>query len=182
MKRQPNFRAAYLLITLLVTLAGFSQSHAEFANFQIDALAKHKFIVPKGVEADKLALANLRAVNEKAFSRFNKMFKNPSDIYVSASTSETYISFLENGIRNRVRFNNKGKWLSTIRYYIGAQVPSDISRQVRMEYSGYKVFDAIEIRVGANKAHLVGIEKNDHWMRIKVVEGDMEVYEEHNKR
>lgn len=132
-------------------------------------------------EADKIALASLNATNSKAFKDFSRYFSDASEIKITTEKEGIFINCLSKGVRNRVFYNNKGRWVNTLRYYAADMLPKDVIALLKNEYAEFTPTNVIEVTVGNKTAHLVTIENKSSWKRIKVVDGEMEVYEQFQK-
>lgn len=139
--------------------------------------------VNASADSDKMALASIKSVNEKMFTHFNRNFSNAKNIVVSTEGSETRISYQLNGVASSTRYNAKGKWLLTISHYDESLLASDLRSSIESSYPGFLVAGtAVEISIGDKKATFVMIENKKEWKRIRVVDGEMDIYEAYRKQ
>ena len=132
--------------------------------------------------ADKMALAGMKAVSEKMHSHFAKNFKNATDIRVRPEADHTQISFKENGTSASVQYNKKGKFQYSVRTYDADKLPEGIRDEVERNFPGYTVFGFVnDIDVLDKSAKLVMIENRNSWKRVRILDGQISVYEEYNK-
>jgi hypothetical protein len=134
-------------------------------------------------DADKLAMENMKATNSRMYSDFSKHFKNATDIKSSQIKNSTLISCNMDGKLTRVLYNKNGKWQHTITTYESDKLAESIRDQVSDAFPRYSIFGGvIEVEAGNKKAHFVTIENKSSWKRIRVVDGEMDVYEEFQKQ
>lgn len=143
-------------------------------------LAAAKALI-SGEEADGLALSKLKTVSEKAFKDFSKFYANATDIRIHNSGSNTLIVCNIDGAAARIQYNAKGRWLHTVKTYSPRLLPANVKSIVEEAYPAFRLFGVTEVSVGNKTAHLVSIENDKSWKRIKVVDGEFEVYEAYNK-
>lgn len=134
------------------------------------------------VSADKMALESMKSINTKMHNHFSKNFKNATEIRIRPEADHTQISFKENGISNSVQYSSKGKWKYSLRTYDESKLSDNIRNDVEVAYPGYKVFGFVnEVDVLNKTATLVMIENRDSWKRVRVVDNDIDIYEEYKK-
>lgn len=181
MKKNLIMYVSGFLLALVSVMGSSAQYLKGRPVFNKDVLSESAKTLVNSEEADKFALASLKESNIRAYKDFTRFFKNASDIRLSTTTSGIFVSCMMDGIRNRVSYNSKGRWIHTIRHYGEQRLPSDVGNLVKGEYPGFAIFGVTEVNVGNKKAHLVSIENSHSWKRIKVVDGEMEVYEAYDK-
>ena len=183
MKQNLSVRFIVLGLAAIFYSGAYSQlSAAPIARIDSHTQSLSKSFTAAGVDADKLALASLKAVNAKMFNHFSKNFKNASDIRISNIGSFTDVDFKLNGIANKVQYNKKGKWMYSVSHYEEAKLSDDIRDDVERAYPGYSVFGFVtEVKVLDKSATLVMIENRKTWKRIRIMDGNIETYEEYTK-
>ena len=170
-----------LNVALLSGMSNYAQSATENLT-RIDA----KALITSGLalissETDKKVLEQMK-VNLRIFQHFSKAFENAHDIAISETKGYTFVTCKVDGAVNRILYNKKGRWQRTISTYETDKLPADVREVVEYSYPGFTIFGAVtEVRVGNKVAHLVLIENKSDWKRIKVVNGDQEIYEEYHK-
>jgi hypothetical protein len=178
MKKSPLIHILVWGASALITLNSFSQLGAS-------SLSKNEQFTVRvnAADADKMALAGLKAANLKAFNHFSRHFKTASAIHVSAVADQTQIDFEVDSICNSVRYSSEGKWMFSLRWYDQSKLDNHIRSLVETSYAGYFASGYVaELKVFNNTAFLVMIENQDSWKRIRVVNGAAEIYEEYNKQ
>jgi hypothetical protein len=173
-------KVMFLSISAIITTIAFSASgHAQTSTFNKEALAKS---VSNVNDADKLALENMRLANQKMYRDFSNRFKNATDIQVSEANNCQLVSCHTDGDYNRVTYTRKGKWQNTLTTYDNSKLPQDIRDQIENAYPRYSIYSGvIEVNAMNKKAYLVLIEDKTSWKRIRVVDGEMDVFEEYQK-
>jgi hypothetical protein len=132
--------------------------------------------------SDKLALTEIKALNSKMFDDFSKRFKKASNIFVRSDGVNTNISCKIDGVTTKVQYNQKGKLAYSLRYFEESKLPSSIRRIVESGFPEYSIFGFVtELAKDNKKVHLVMIEDKTTWKRIRVINGEMDVYEEYSK-
>ena len=86
--------------------------------------------------------------------------------------------FVNDGVATRVFYDRKGRWLSTVRVYDEHDLPKDVRQQVRSVYYDYSIYMVIEVTVADKTAYLVKIQDEETIKTIRVVNGEMDVYED----
>ncbi|MES1213977.1 MAG: hypothetical protein ABUT20_00555 [Bacteroidota bacterium] len=120
-------------------------------------------------------------VNSRALKDFTKTFKPANNAAWYAIKDGTVAKFTENGIETSAYYDLKGRWTSTIRTYGESQLPKDIRHLVKSSYYDYSIFQVNEVTVGDKKAYLVRMQDAKTLKTIRVVDGEMDVYEDYIK-
>ena len=175
------FLSACILLTSLISTANAQYFKAEPLIDRTVYLSAARTMILS--ESDRAAIVNLRALNAKAGKNFEKSFVNATEIKISTQGKHTFVHFMEDGIKNRVHYNKNGWQQSLIRYYSPAHIPAKVKEVINELYPDYSIFgDIVEVTVKDKTAHLVLIENCNSWKRIKVVDGETEVYEAFKKQ
>ena len=133
-------------------------------------------------DADKLALENIKLASGKAYQDFTTRFKGATNINVSEASNAIFISCSTDGDFNRITYNRKGRWQHTVRTYDNQKLPENIREQVEYVYPRFAIFGGvIEVHASNKVAYLVTVEDKKSWKRIRVVDGEMDIYEEYKK-
>jgi hypothetical protein len=112
---------------------------------------------------------------------FNKNFRNAEDVYWSATKNAISVQCKIDGMPVRIFYDCKGRWTATIRTYGQDKLPADVRKQVRSSYYDYTIYIVNEVTVGKATAYLVGIQDQDTIKTIRVIDGEMDVYEDFKK-
>jgi len=133
-------------------------------------------------DADKLAMENIRMTNTRMYADFTARFKGATGINISENKKAIFISCTTDGDFNRITYNKKGRWQHTVRTYENEKLPESVREHVEYVYPRYSIFGGVvEVQVGNKTAYLVSIEDKKTWKRIRVVDGESDVYEEYKK-
>lgn len=120
----------------------------------------------------------LNEINIHAFRHFRKRWP--------AVTGETWlkaddgyiVSFTENSLRNQARFDARGSFLYSLKYYAGKNISGDLSILIKRKYPGYDINVVTEITDGEKIFYLVKIENSSSVKTLSISEGKVEVFEE----
>lgn len=136
----------------------------------------------KALSAEKSAAPEVSLINEKAIRDFKKSFKNVQNERWYAADKKFIVKFEVGDINCMALYNRKGNLQHTIRYYQEQHLPRDVRHLVRSSYYDFSIFGVTEVTVQDKTAYLITIQDNNSWKTIKVLDGEMIVTEEFNKR
>lgn len=177
-----------LVFTLVVLSTTILLSFAAYAQFVANNSASGKAgnggsASISAADADKMALASLKSVNEKMFKHFSSNYRGATNIVVRNIKEDTRVDYKTDGISCGTQYNKKGRWLFTIKHYDESKLSDDTRKMVESGYPGFLVFGSVvELYVQDKKATLVMIENKKEWKRIRVNEDGLSVYEEYRKQ
>lgn len=120
-------------------------------------------------------------VHANCLKHFERSFKNTTNTNWSVTDEGYTARFSVNNMSYDVRYNKKGRWLSTIRYIPVQQLDEKISKFVLTQYKHYTIFFAQQVSVPQGSIYLVKIEKGNDWKFIKVNNWETEVIGEYIK-
>jgi hypothetical protein len=124
------------------------------------------------------AKANL---DPRIIRKFHAEFPGVTNDKWIAANDGFSVRFTAHDIQNWVFLNKKGKILSQMRYYEVKNLPADVRNQLKSVYYDYTIKGIIEIVCNNTKAYLVTVENESTWKVIRVLDRDMEVFEEYQK-
>jgi hypothetical protein len=134
-------------------------------------------------DADRLAMENLRLSNVKMYRDFTRNYKNASAISLEQKEDHTLITCTVDGKKNRILYNKKGIWQNTVRTYDNEKLSADMRNQVENGFPRYSIYGpVVEVITRVGAAHLILIENKTSWKRVRIVDGEMDTYEEWNKQ
>jgi hypothetical protein len=170
----------------ILAIAIFSNVHAQQAGMSEKSfkLASFKFVEIPEVSADIVTVEPIapELITERALKNFKKSFKESSLASWYQAKDGGYVAkFEKNQIQTRVNYDRKGNWTGTIRSYREKNLPKDVRHLVRSNYYDYTIFFVDEVTVGDKTAYLVKIEDAKTFMTIRVIDGEMDVYESYIK-
>lgn len=120
----------------------------------------------------------LNEINIHAYRHFRKRWP--------AVTGETWVkgaegyivSFIEKSLRCQARFDTRGGFLYSLKYYAGSAISSDLAGLIRKKYPDYGIDVVTEITDGEKVLYLVKIESLSSVKTLSVTDGQVEVLEE----
>ena len=121
-------------------------------------------------------------VNDRIVKKFKKEFPGAMDAVWVQTKNGFIVRFISNGIQNWTFLNKGGNRLSTMRYYTETELPSDVRTQVKSTYFDFSISSVKEVNCNNLTAYLITIEDKTKWKVIRVVDGEMDVWEEHQKK
>jgi len=179
--KKVSFVQAILMVCMLFFGSSLNaQTSTEEFNLDKKALLNS---ISDASESDKLALESIKSINSRMYRDFSKNYKNATDIRVSKVDNHSSISCYIDGSLTRIMYRKNGRWQHTVRTYENEKLPAEVRELVSGAYPRYSIFGGvIEVNVGTKTAYLVTIEDKTCWKRIRVVEDEMDVYEEYVKK
>ncbi len=175
-------KVLFLLIVAFASILSFKPVMYAQSSTDFDKKTFVKSVV-NASDADKLALENIKAANSKMYSNFSKKFAGARDIQSNKVGNHTMITCTVDGRLTRVLYRKNGSWQHTITTYENDKLPESVRELINDAYPRYSIFGGvIEVSAGNATAHLVTIENKTSWKRIRVVNGEMDEYEEHTKQ
>ncbi|MES1159978.1 MAG: hypothetical protein ABUM51_04415, partial [Bacteroidota bacterium] len=81
-------------------------------------------------------------------------------------------------LRCQARFDSRGGFQYSLKYYGGNDVSSYVAGFIRTKYPDYSIDVVTEVNNGTNTFYLVKIENSANVKALSISEGRMEVYEE----
>ena len=121
------------------------------------------------------------SVSEKLLKKFEANFPGVQGMWVETGTGYV-VRFTKKGVENWAYLNKKGDCESTIRYYTESELPAEIRHRVKSMYYDHSITSVKEIDHHQSTAYLITVEDKTSWKVIRVVEDEMDVWEEHNKQ
>lgn len=120
-------------------------------------------------------------IQPKILQKFHADFRNVSDDAWMKTKEGLAVRFSQNGIQELAFLTNKGECTDYIRYYFEKQLPLDVRTSVKSTYFDYQIKSVQEVMHEGTTAYLVTIEDEKNWMTVRIVNGEMDVYERHQK-
>jgi len=121
-------------------------------------------------------------VNEKVLNAFHKTFKDPKEVNWHEYDDFYEVSFKQDEIKTRVRYDNDGNVLVTLRYYFESQLPPYIRSSIMMKYPKRSIYGVTEIFSENTLYYYVTMEDAKHWYTVRSnSSGELEQTEKFNK-
>jgi len=176
-----------ILIRLLAFLAPLSLTEAAIAQSSTSSLVFDRKTTTASAagyaaaEADVRSLTEMKTLSPRMYARFTKDFGSAYDIKIYPGKN-IQVNSKTDGDVNRTTFTRKGKYLHNLKHYDCAKLPARIAELVNEAYPRYEIFGGVaEINAMNTVGYFVLIENKKSWKRVKVVNNEIEVYEEFNK-
>lgn len=149
---------------------------ALFLNF-LPSLKAQTAVARFNVDVEK----PLPVLNEKAEINFKREFKHIKSANWIEKEDGYRAKFDERGISYMVDYDKSGNWLSTIKNYDESHLDSRIGNAVKTAFLGYFIVHVTEIKKGRVIAYMVKIENQKLLKTIRVIDGEIDVYESYVK-
>jgi len=164
-------------------IALFSSAYAQNGDFSFSSTKAKpgKFVFNEATAEQGLSDINIAEINARALKEFSKTFKSAANATWYEIKGGFIAKFEKDGITTRVDYDRKGRWVATLRIYAEANLPRDVRHLVKSTYYDYSISLVQEVTVGDKTAYLVKIEDADTLKTIRVVDGEMDVYEDYKK-
>lgn len=174
MKKTFSVLAAALLV--LISSGSFAQFGGKSVNpFNMTNSDLDKLVAMAPLPAN---LNSLSGSSLKAAKDFRRTFKNVADERWYTTPEGVSAHFSQDGVKTRVEYDKKGHWVATFRYFDESRMPKDVRTLVRSTYFDYAITGVIEIQYDGVLAHIVQISNSDGFKNIRVVDGEMSIYQE----
>ena len=165
-------------------IALFGSAYAQNGDFSFSSTksTSRKFVFNETKAEQGLSDISISDINARALKEFSKTFKSAVNTTWYEINGGFTAKFTQDGIETRVDYDRKGRWLATLRTYTEANLPRDVRRLVKSTYYDYSIYLVKEVTAGDKTAYLVQMEDADGFKTIRVIDGEMDVYAEYNKR
>jgi hypothetical protein len=122
-------------------------------------------------------------INAKSVRNFTRNYKGVENPQWSVLENGSSIcTFLSDGIRYRVYYSKKGKWLHTISGYEESKLPREVRSLVKGSYYDYSIFYVNEVLIpGGKTVYLVQIQGEKDLKILRITEDGMETIQEMTK-
>jgi hypothetical protein len=117
----------------------------------------------------------------QAARNFSREFKDVHNESWSKKEDGYRARFSKDGINYMVDYNQKGKWVNTIRIYNEDEMPARLRKSIKMAYLDFSIVKVIELKIGKVISYFVKIEDKYSLKTIQVTDGEMEVVEDYIK-
>jgi hypothetical protein len=165
----------YLSVTSATTLS--AQSNSTTANDKLIAFKS----TPKPESSGIINSTKTTDINDRTMANFKKYFSEVTDDVWIKTPNGYVVRFTSNGIPNTAFLSNHGNCQSCVRYYTEKELTGDIRQQVKSTYFDFAITSVREVTYNSQTAYLVTIEDKTSWKVIRIVDGEMDVWEEHLK-
>lgn len=125
---------------------------------------------------------NTASINAKAIKDFAKTFKKVENAGWFVIKDGYLAEFTKDGIKTKVFYNRKGRWVGNVRSCTEEYMPRNIRHRVKSLYYDYKINYVQEITVDRTVVYLVKIEDNAFFKTIRIQDGELDEFEVMKKR
>jgi hypothetical protein len=135
-----------------------------------------------GGENESLSNSAKSKKSAKAFKAFSRQFKNVSNAEWEMTNTGAFVaSFHEEKANTKVYYNENGGYICTIRRYAESELPQSVRHMVKSTYYDYAIIGVDEVQSEAT-VYLVHIVFGNNCKTIRVVDGEMDVFEDLTKQ
>ena len=172
-----------LTATTALLVSVYTRTHAQMA----DAVATNKtnkkandaFAVQNSTSFASSLDAKTSKMAARAFKDFSRSFKNIAAAdWVVTAEGGFVASFKENEVKNSAYYDNKGRWLYSMKRYDESMLPQSIRHMVKSTYYDYNIVAVQEIEVTTGTIYLVHILGEHSAKTIRIADSDMDVIED----
>ena len=182
MSKQSFFRITGMIFVFFLTTNGFGQN-ASGNSISTDKITMEAFADRLSSSIKFTEAANkLAGISRKMAKNFTKAYSRAENITISTGENDfTFVSCYVDGIRNRIAYDKKGHWHSTLRFYSEDELSRDVRHLVKSNYYDFSIAGVTEVKYNGKLAHVISLESKTEWKKLKVVDGEMEVMESFKK-
>lgn len=126
--------------------------------------------------------AGAAMISERAIKDFKGRFANAKDEKWFSQKGGFIVYFTQDGFRDRVYYNKKGRWQYSLKYCDENKLPRDIRAAVKSTYYDLAITVVEIVETPGHLVYLVHMEDATNLKIIRVFpEGEMDVYQEFKK-
>jgi len=123
----------------------------------------------------------LNEVNSLAARDFHKKYANAENVTWVQGKNGTSVYFTFEGIKMRSTYDKAGRREYTIKYFDETTMPAGLRHLVKSTYYDYSIDHVSEIERNQEISYLVKMQNAMEILTVKVVNGEIAVYEKLNK-
>ena len=120
-------------------------------------------------------------LNERAEKNFRRDFRNVYSPKWIEKEDGYRVKFADGEVKYMVDYNKRGNWVSTISNYNEEQLDSHIANAVKTAFLGYAIVHVTEVKKGKTTVYLVKIDNQKLLKTVRVVNGEIDVFESYIK-
>jgi hypothetical protein len=183
MKKAFIYGVAGLFLPWSITSITYSQNTTKPAMFK--AKPSIEKIIPTSKQSDTAGTTEFNFRNEIS-SNAVRNFMNDYKYVTNAKWSKlangySAVNFTVDSITTRIVYDRAGHCENIVRYYFENRLPPAIRHLVKSTYYDFNIYHIIEPTLDGITSYLVKMEGPTTWKTVKVVDGEMEVFEEYSK-
>jgi hypothetical protein len=166
-----------LFLVLATGIAATLSVHAQNTPLNANA-AKLERLQTLAPVKGSLSSDNKNLIKIKALRDFSKTFETVTNEDWYIIKNGFMAKFKQAEIQYRVIYGKGGNLIATFRYYTEEQLPQEVRSMVKSTWCNCTISQITEVSFGGKTAYLVNIEDEKSLKTIKVVNDEMEVYQE----
>lgn len=120
----------------------------------------------------------LNEVNIHAYRHFYKHWPSAVAAVWNKTAEGFEVTFMEGPVRNRVFFNERGRFLLMAKYYPGDYISPELAGMVYKRYPGYTIKVVTEITDGRKSSYVVNIRNSTSIKNLSITDGKIELRDE----
>ncbi|MBD0284593.1 MAG: hypothetical protein M3342_18490 [Bacteroidota bacterium] len=121
-------------------------------------------------------------INDKVLKAFKESFTHAQNVVWNEGNGYYDVSFKQNDIQTRVRYDKKGNFIESLRYYGEQQLPLNVLAKLKKQYAAKKVFGVTEMTTNSEVIYRIILEDAKTWLIIHAdATGSIEEMEKYNK-
>lgn len=121
-------------------------------------------------------------ISEKVLKAFKETFSQAKDVSWDEFDDFYSVTFNNQNIDTRIRYDKEGNVVQTIRYYFAQQLPPFIQCKLKNKYADKTVFGVTEMRTENEMSYYIILQDAKYWITIKSDElGNMQVQDKMKK-
>jgi hypothetical protein len=125
---------------------------------------------------------SIPAVSDKLLQEFHESFPNAERVNWEETDKRFVVSFVEQGISNRITYKKNGDFISSFRNYGERDLPYYLVSSLKKKFSGQKIFGITEVTTVSDITYFVKLEGPKDWITVSVdSEGTSSVVESYSK-
>ena len=183
MKKASVYKAAGFLLPWTIVSITYSQNSTYTAKLKVQPFVEK--IIPTSKQSDGVGSTEFTFRNEistNAVRNFMKDYKYVTNAKWSKLGNGYYVvNFTVDSIRTRIVYDRAGHCENIVRYYFENRLPPEVRHLVKSTYYDFSIYHIIEPTLNGITSYLVKMEGPTTWTTVKVVDGEMEVFEEYLK-
>jgi len=183
MKKAFVYGVAGLVLPWSITSISYSQTSGNVAKLKMPPPVEKIIPASKQLDAAGSTEFNFRnEISSNAVRNFMKDYKYVANAKWSKLGNGYYVvNFTVDSIRTRIVYDRAGNCENIVRYYFENRLPPEVRHLVKSTYYDFSIYHIIEPTLNGITSYLVKMEGPTTWTTVKVVDGEMEVFEEYLK-
>jgi hypothetical protein len=171
------FIMKHILSAMVISGVAIFLTNATDANAQTNANPfKTNTIVEQPVSSEPKNSGTLDEsnVNIRAVRSFRKSYPSAHDAKWSETGGTYFVSFLNEGIRQKIAFQKTGEMDYSLKIFSRQQVPASILKTMKLNYYDYQVTGAQELKLGSKAILFVQLSAGKNWKTVRIEDGQIE--------